>query len=142
MAAQTLGTIDTGSQTHVILAPLIHKPVSFETQLDTIHSRILNVATIAELCVNRAEACTTGLLGYIYIAIFPNCNLVFGLSRCVVPAPNIAFPFRGYNRCPSESGLIWIDEPHHFPFSALNSASSIAPLGPARGITLLAALLS
>ena len=33
-------------------------------------SRNLNAVTIAELCVNRTEACTTRLSGYIYTVVF------------------------------------------------------------------------
>ena len=38
-------------------------------------SRNLNAVTIAELCVNRTEACTTKLSGYIYTGFFFNCDL-------------------------------------------------------------------
>ena len=42
-----------------------------------------NVATIAELCVNRTEACAAGLSGYIHTAVFPNCDFgVWDFSLC------------------------------------------------------------
>lgn len=51
--------------------------------IDRWDSRNLNAVTIAELCVNRREACPTGLSEYVYTAAFLKCDFgVWALSLC------------------------------------------------------------
>ena len=56
------------------------------------------MVTIAELCLNRIESYTAGLLGYKYSTVAVDMILVLGLSCCVPFALTYRVPFLGYNR--------------------------------------------
>ena len=53
----------------------------------------LNVVRIAELYVNRTDACTTGLWGIYTLLFSQSVFLVLDLSPCLVLHPNIVSPF-------------------------------------------------
>ena len=69
--------------------------MSCETKLNISDSRNLNLVTIADLCVNRTEACTAGLSGYIYTVVLPKCDSgVWDFSLCG-SAPQYRIPISG-----------------------------------------------